>query len=42
VQAVVVVTGSEARPSGSTVVLWLGGTTQPASMAATDVWLKEV
>lgn len=42
VQVVQVVTGSEARPSGSSVVLWVGGATQPASMAAGDVWLKEV
>lgn len=42
VQVVQVTTGSEPRPSGSTVVMWVGGATQPASMAVGDVWLKEV
>jgi len=38
-QAVVVSTGSEARPTGSAMVLWVGGATQPVNMAITDVWL---
>ena len=42
IQAVRVVTGSEPRPTGSAIVLWIGGSTQPASMASVDAWLKEV
>ena len=36
---VTVATGAEARPSAS-LVLWIGGTTQPTNMATKDVWLK--
>lgn len=38
-QIQVVVNGSEARPSGSDVVFWVGGGTQPVNMGANDVWL---
>lgn len=41
VQSVRVVTGSEARPSGSGLVIWVGGLTRPAAMAVSDVWLQE-
>jgi hypothetical protein len=34
-------TGSESRPSNARVI-WIGGTTQPTNMSASDVWLKEV
>ena len=42
VQAVAVVTGTEARPTGSDVVLWVGGSTQPEAMAQGDIWLEGV
>jgi hypothetical protein len=38
---VVVVTGSEARPSVDHV-FWVGGETEPTNMQVGDVWLKEV
>jgi hypothetical protein len=40
VQAVIVVTGSEARPVGVTTVIWVGGTTRPVNCIAGDIWLK--
>lgn len=33
-------TGSEARPAGPGLVLWVGGTTQPVNMQVGDVWLS--
>lgn len=40
VKAVKVVTGSEARPSTTGLVLWIGGTSAPANFDNTkDVWL---
>lgn len=42
VQVVAVSTGTETRPSGSSVVLWIGGSTQPEAMAQADIWLQEV
>ena len=42
-QLVKVVTGSETRPTGSTSVVWYGGTEQPTNFnSANDVWLKDV
>lgn len=35
-----VVTGDEARPTGDALILWVGGTTRPANMAAGDLWFK--
>jgi hypothetical protein len=40
-QIVVVQTGNEARPSGSTVVLWVGGSTEPVNLGNDDIWLSE-
>lgn len=37
-QCVVVATGNEARPTGSDVVFWIGGSTQPANMGTNDIW----
>lgn len=42
IQAVPVVTGSEARPVGSSVVLWVGGSTTPTNMTSADIHLREV
>lgn len=39
-KTVLVVTGSEARPTGSNVVLWIGGSTAPTNMTGNDVWLS--
>lgn len=40
-RAVVVSTGSEPRPAGGDVVVWVGGDTQPANIGADDVWLRQ-
>jgi len=39
-QTVIVSTGSESRPTGSAVVIWVGGDTQPTNMTSADVWLS--
>lgn len=39
VSYVKVTTGSESRPSAG-LVLWVGGSTQPTNMGASDVWLQ--
>ena len=39
VVSVLVVTGSEVRPTADTV-LWIGGGTQPANMANNDLWFS--
>lgn len=40
-RVVTVSTGNEARPTDSAVVLWVGGTVQPANMGAVDLWLSD-
>lgn len=35
-----VTTGSEARPSTSAHVLWIGGSTKPVNMIGTDLWFR--
>lgn len=39
IQAVAVSTGSEARPTTTAVVFWVGGSTQPTNMVDGDIWL---
>lgn len=41
IQSVAVVTGSEARPNTTAVVLWIGGTEEPDNLADGDIWLQE-
>lgn len=38
-QVQLVVNGTEERPVGSSIVIWLGGSTQPSNMGGSDVWL---
>lgn len=38
---VAVTTGTEARPSTTARVLWIGGTSRPSNMANGDIWMKE-
>jgi len=40
-QYVRVVTGSEGRPDGAGLVIWVGGSTSPSAMVIGDVWLSE-
>lgn len=39
-QSVMVVSGTEARPSTTGAVLWVGGGARPANMSNGDVWFK--
>ena len=40
VGTVTVVTGSEARPTGFKMIIWLGGATRPTNMANGDLWFS--
>ena len=40
-RVVLVSTGNESRPTDSTVVLWVGGSEQPANMGPVDIWLAD-
>lgn len=41
IQGVSVSTGGETRPTGSNIVLWVGGSTEPNNIGTADVWLAE-